>query len=139
MDARHDAKISDAIRNTAEVDDHFYSLTAPGGAGVLAGIFPEQKQALIDNINIALSLGAEEIFLAIHGSSDDDAKGCGGYVHSGHADEYASPQQSEEFSAGELVKAAKALTDEGITAPVRAFYVTFDAEGNNIVKEIPVG
>lgn len=63
-------------------------------------------------------------------------RSCGGYALCGHGHVYATPEASRDFSHEELKKAAAALKTEGIEVPIRAFYVTFGAGGENLVEEV---
>jgi hypothetical protein len=125
MDCRHDGKLTDALRNAAEVEHHFYHITRAGGAGVLS-----KTKAALEH------LGAEEVFITVHGTCEHDNKGCGGYALCGHGHVYETPEASREFSQAELILAATRLRKEGIKVPIRTFYVTFGPGGENIAEEV---
>ena len=137
MDCRHDGKITDALREAAQVDHHFYHITRAGGAGVLSKGFAERANGVLFETKAAIEhLGAEEVFITVHGSSEHDAKGCGGYALCGHGHVYETPDTSRDFSHDELRTVASRLQDEGVTLPIRAFYVTFGPDGENLVEEV---
>ena len=138
MDKRHTDKIGAAIKEKIG-DYNIYELTEPGGAGVLADIFPEAQEWLLKKIGVTVGhLHAEEILLAVHGVSSEDMNGCGGYKLSGFAEHYETPEKSRAFSAAQLKKASQTAQEKFPNVPVRAFYVTFDAGGNNIVEEVQI-
>lgn len=136
MDARQDSKLPDALRRAIGIDYRFYVLAGPGGAGILSSIFPEQMSALISNTKISIELGAEEVILTIHGSSEHDGNGCGGYIYSGQGSNYDTVEMSHDFSIEELKNAMFRLVSSGIKVPIRMFYVKFGADGENIVEEV---
>ena len=137
MDVRHDGKLTDAIREAAGVEHRFYTITRAGGAGVLSNAFTERAPGVIFETKAAVEkLGAEEVYLAVHGVSEGDMKGCGGYVLCGHGHHYESPETSRDFSYEELRLAAKRLREEGIEKPIRTFYITFSEAGDNLVEEV---
>jgi hypothetical protein len=137
MDCRHDGKITDAIRNAADVEHSFYHITAAGGVGVLSKGFSDLAGGILFQANAAIEhLEAEEVFISVHGTSEHDAKGCGGYALCGHGHHYETPEASRVFSYDELALAAKRLRDEGVTLPIRAFYVTFGPDGENLIEEV---
>jgi hypothetical protein len=114
-----------------------YGLSHAGGAGALAGkIFPERISAVLYDINAAITLGAEKVFLTIHGASDHDPKGCGGYILSGEGAAYETPEKSRAFSVEQLQSALACLEDAGIPVPVQAFYVIFGPNGENYLEEV---
>lgn len=137
MDCRHDGKITDALRTAAQVDHHFYHITRAGGAGVLSKGFAERANGVLFETKAAIEhLGAEEVFITVHGSNEHDAKGCGGYALCGHGHVYETPDTSRDFSHDELRTVASRLQDEGVTLPIRAFYVTFGPDGENLAEEV---
>jgi hypothetical protein len=137
MDCRHDGKLTDALRNAAEVEHHFYHITRAGGAGVLSKSFAERAAGVLFETKAALEhLGAEEVFITVHGTCEHDNKGCGGYALCGHGHVYETPEASREFSQAELILAATRLRKEGIKVPIRTFYVTFGPGGENIAEEV---
>ncbi len=137
MDCRHDGKLTDALRDAANVEHHFYHITRAGGAGVLSKGFTERATGVLFETKAALEhLGAEEVFLTVHGTSHYDEKGCGGYALCGHGHHYKTPEASHTFSREELALAAARLREESITVPIRTFYVTFGPNGENIVEEV---
>ena len=136
MDKRHEARIGDAVRQAIGPHYHFYELTEPGGAGVLADLYPEHRQWLVDKIRLAIdNLRAGEVILTIHGTSDEDGKGCGGYILNGYGDKYATPESSRNFSIEQLKKAG-AFLHRHVSVPIRALHVTFKADGTNVAEEI---
>lgn len=137
MDYRHEGKITDAIRQVANVDYRFYLITRAGGAGVLGSGFQERAEGVLFEIKAAIEhLGAAEVFISVHGTSAEDANGCGGYALCGHGHHYETPETSRDFSHRELRAIATRLRNENITLPIRAFYVTFSANGENIAEEV---
>ena len=137
MDCRHDGKITEALREAAAVDHHFYHITRAGGAGVLSKGFAERAGGVLFETKAAIEhLGAEEVFVTVHGSSEHDEKGCGGYALCGHGYAYETPDTSRDFSHDELRSAASRLRAEGVSLPIRAFYVTFGPNGENLVEEV---
>jgi hypothetical protein len=136
MDKRHEARIGDAVRKAIGPSYHFYELTEPGGAGVLADLYPEHRQWLVDKIKLTIdNLHAGEVILTVHGTSDEDSKGCGGYVLNGYGDNYATPEASRAFSIEQLQKAS-AFLRQHVNVPIRALHVTFKSDGTNIAEEI---
>ena len=139
MDCRHDGKITDALRTSAQVDHHFYHITRAGGAGVLSKGFSERANGVLFETNAAIEhLGASEVFITVHGTSEHDEKGCGGYALCGHGHAYETPDTSREFSYDELRNSAARLRQEGVTLPIRAFYMTFGPHGENFAEEVPL-
>lgn len=137
MDCRHDGKLTHALREAAQVDHHFYHITRAGGAGVLSKGFAERAAGVLFETKAALEhLGAEEVFITVHGSCEHDEKGCGGYALCGHGHVYETPEASREFSHDELRTVASRLKEEAIEVPIRAFYVTFGPEGENMIEEV---
>ena len=137
MDYRHDGKLGDAIRNTIGGDHRFYSITRAGGAGVLSQSFTERAAGVLFETKAALEqLGASEVFITVHGTCEQDTKGCGGYALCGHGHHYETPEASQLFSHEELRASAAKLRDEGIEVPIRAFYITFGNNGENLVEEV---
>jgi hypothetical protein len=137
MDCRHDGKLTDALRNAAEVEHHFYHITRAGGAGVLSKGFAERAAGVVFETKAALEhLGAEEVFITVHGTGEHDNKGCGGYALCGHGHHYETPEASRTFSHEELALAAARLREEGVGVPIRSFYVTFGPNGENLVEEV---
>lgn len=139
MDYRHEGKIGDALRQTAEIDYPFYMISRAGGAGVLSKGFAQRAEGVLFETKAAIEhLGASEVFLTVHGTGEDDAKGCGGYALCGHGHVYETPEASRSFSHDELRLAASRLREEGIEVPIRTFYLTFGANGENLVEEVPL-
>ncbi len=137
MDYRHEGKLGHAIREAAGVAHSFYLITRAGGAGVLASGLTERAAGVLFETKVALEkLGAEEVFITVHGTNEHDCKGCGGYALAGHGHHYENPEASRAFSAQELALVATTLRNEGITAPIRAFYVHFGPNGENYADEI---
>ncbi len=137
MDCRHDGKLTNALREAANVQHHFYHITRAGGAGVLSKGFAQRAEGVLFETKAALEhLGAEEVFLTVHGTSLHDEKGCGGYALCGHGHHYETTEASKAFSNEELVLAASRLREEGISVPIRTFYVTFGPHGENIIEEV---
>jgi hypothetical protein len=137
MDCRHDGKLTDALREAADVSHHFYHITRAGGAGVLSKGFGERANGVLFETNAALEhLGAQEVFITVHGTSEHDEKGCGGYALCGHGHHYETPEASRDFSHAELKEVADRLRAEGVTVPIRSFYVTFGPNGENMIEEV---
>lgn len=139
MDYRHEGKLGNALRQTAEVDYPFYLVSRAGGAGVLSKGFAQRAEGVLFETKAAIEhLGASEVFLTVHGTGENDSKGCGGYALCGHGHHYETPEASRAFSHDELRNAARKLQEEGIAVPIRTFYVTFGPNGENIVEEVSV-
>lgn len=139
MDCRHDGKLTHALRDAAGVEHHFYHITRAGGAGVLSKGFAERATGVLFETKAALEhLGAEEVFITVHGTCDHDEKGCGGYALCGHGHHYENPEASRAFSTEELALAANRLREEGVAVPIRAFYITFGPQGEDFAEEVAI-
>lgn len=138
MDYRHGLgrDIDEAIREATGVDYGIYRLTGPGGAGMLTDLYPEDRDSLVKRIKLALSIGAEKIFLAVHGTNTEDDHGCGGFIVNGFGEAYETPARSRTFSFDQLKRAARFLRSYGIAAPIAAFYVTFAHNPGNVLEEV---
>jgi hypothetical protein len=140
MDERHGVAIEEAIRKQTGITRSPYRLTWPGGAGALTELDPEVRASHVRNIKeIAIgALHCEKIFLTVHGTSHEDNHGCGGYILGGFAEAYETPEKSRAFSFDQLKKAAAYLREQGIVVPIEAYYVTFAADGSNMVEKVSV-
>jgi carbonic anhydrase len=139
MDKRHWGKLAEAIHTKA--GDHYvhYDLTVPGGAGLFASLkSTPDTETLKKYVDIALDkLGAEELHLAVHGSSEHDSHGCGGYALAGFGEHYENPEESRTFSLTELKRAIDSAQKMfPRVKKIRGFYVTFGPKGENIVEEV---
>lgn len=138
MDERGTARSHFAVEKTVGGPVKLYELTAPGGAGVLNGLMGEDdKKIMLRNIGICLtSLSCAMVCLSVHGTSHEDGCGCGGYILSGYKDEFSTPERSRIFLTAELRAAASVVREKFPGVTVRAFYVTFAKNGDNIAEEI---
>ncbi len=137
MDYRHEGKLGDALREVSGTNHRFYLVSRAGGAGVLSKGFAERAAGVLFETRAALEhLGASEVFITVHGTCEHDAKGCGGYALCGHGHHYESPDASRLFSHDELKLATLRLRREGVEVPIRSFYVTFGAAGENLIEEV---
>jgi hypothetical protein len=139
MDKRHWKKLHHALAQKTDENYVHYDLTVPGGAGLFASLQKNPDTDVLKKyVNIAVDkLGADELHLAVHGSSNNDPHGCGGYALEGHGHHYKTAEKSRTFSLSELKKAienAEKMFPQ--VKKVRGFYVTFDKNGENIVEEV---
>jgi hypothetical protein len=140
MDKRHTDKVREAIEKHVGQPIHAYELTEPGGAGILNDLFgPESRDWLLKKIELTLSkLHCTEIYLSVHGTSAEDGKPCGGYALSGFTEEFTTPEKSKTFLTEELKKAAIVVKSKLPQATIRAFYITFTKNGDNLLQEVAV-
>jgi hypothetical protein len=138
MERKHWGKLPDAMVQLVGEHWEVYEMTEPGGAGCLARLKKEPTYSkLMANIGIAVGLGAEEIWLSVHGPSEECSHVCKGYELGGYRDRFATAADGRSFAIEELAVAARMMMERFPTvAQVRGFYVTFARDGANLIEEV---